>query len=169
MTLRDGFGSYPAESPTVHGGPLTARFSRPECVSEAADDEFGIALRTDTSFLTLLAPNRVPGISFHTRTGDWIDVPTVPDAFIINGGQLLLRWTCFLATPHRAINRTGGERYALAFFCDANIDWPIAAVPTCVGPERPPRYETTFHTDYMIRYQARTYDVFDEHTKDAAE
>src|SRR5215470_14102835 len=23
--------------------------------------------------------------------------------------------------------------YALAFFCDAQIDWPIAAVPTCVG------------------------------------
>src|SRR6516162_4176209 len=94
--------------------------------------------------------------AFRTQTGDWIDVPTVPDAFIINGGQLLLRWTndCFLATPHRAINRTGGERYALAFFCDANIDWPIAAVPTCVGPERPPRYETIFYTSYMIRYQA---------------
>src|SRR5438552_17110143 len=39
-------------------------------------------------------------------------------------------------------NHTGGERYALAFFCDAHIDWPIAAVPTCVGPGRPPRSET---------------------------
>src|SRR6516164_6621595 len=37
---------------------------------EAADDEFGIAPHTDTSFLTLLAPNRVPGLSFQTRTGD---------------------------------------------------------------------------------------------------
>jgi isopenicillin N synthase-like dioxygenase len=33
---------------------------------------------------------------------------------------------CFLATPHRAVNRAGGECYALAFFCDAQIDWPIA-------------------------------------------
>src|SRR6516164_4308900 len=96
---------------------------------------------------------------FRTQTGDWIDVPTVRDAFIVNGGQLLLRWTndTFLATPHRAVNRTGSERYALAFFCDAQIDWPIAAVPTCVGSGRPPRYETTYYTDYMIRYQARTY------------
>ena len=89
----------------------------------------------------------------------------------VNGGQLLLRWTndSFLATPHRAVNRTGGERYALAFFCDAQIDWPIAAVPTCVGPLRPPRYETTYYTEYMIRYQARTYNVFDDQAKDAAE
>jgi isopenicillin N synthase-like dioxygenase len=138
---------------------------------EARDDEFGIAPHTDTSFLTLLAPNEVLGLAFRTRAGDWIDVPTIPDAFIVNGGQLLLRWTndYFLATPHRAVNHTGGERYALAFFCDAHIDWPIAAVPTCVGPGRPPRYETTYYTDYMIRYQERTYNVFDDHAKDAAE
>src|SRR5215470_16832159 len=64
-----------------------------------------------------------------------------------------------------AVNRTGGERYALAFFCDAQIDCPIAAVPTCVDPGRPPRYETTYYTDYMIRYQARTYNVFDDQAK----
>ena len=138
---------------------------------KALDDEFGIAPHTDTSFLTLLAPDDVPGLAFRTQTGDWVDVPTVSDAFIVNGGQLLLRWTndCFLATPHRAVNRTGGERYALAFFCDAQIDWPIAAVPTCVGPLRPPRYETTYYTEYMIRYQTRTYNVFDDQAKDAAE
>src|SRR5262249_29025327 len=90
---------------------------------KAADDEFGLAPHTDTSLLTLPAPNDVPGLAFRIPAGDWIDVPTVPDAFIVNGGQLLLRWTNdrFLATPHRAVNRTGGERYALAFFCDAQI------------------------------------------------
>jgi isopenicillin N synthase-like dioxygenase len=137
----------------------------------APDDEFGIAPHTDTSFLTLLAPNDVPGLAFRTQSDRWIDVPTVPGAFIVNGGQLLLHWTNdrFLATPHRAVNRTGGERYALAFFCDANIDWPVAAVPTCVGPDNPPKYETTYYTDYMIRYQARTYNVLGDLSKDAAE
>lgn len=138
---------------------------------DTPDDEFGIAPHTDTSFLTLLAPNDVPGLSIRTRSGRWIDVPPTPDAFMVNGGQLLLRWTNdrFLATPHRAVNRSGGERYALAFFCDANIDWPIAAVPTCVGPDDPPRYATTYYTDYMIAYQARTYNVFGDEAKDAAE
>jgi isopenicillin N synthase-like dioxygenase len=138
---------------------------------EPVAGEFGIAPHTDTSFLTLLAPNDVPGLSIRTPSGKWIAAPAIPDAFVVNGGQLLLRWTNdrFLATPHRAVNHTGDERYALAFFCDANIDWPIAAVPTCIGPDNPPRYPTTYYTDYMIRYQQRTYNVFGDATKDAAE
>lgn len=135
-----------------------------------ADDEFGIAPHTDTSFLTVLAPNEVPGLSIRTQDGTWIDAPPIPNAFVVNGGQLLRRWSndfC-LATPHRAINRSGSERYALAFFCDANIDWPIAAVPTCIGPDRPPKYPTTYYTDYMIEYQKRTYDLLSDE-QEAAE
>jgi isopenicillin N synthase-like dioxygenase len=125
------------------------------------DDEFGIAPHTDTSFLTLLAPNEVPGLSIRTQGGKWIDAPAIPGAYVVNGGQMLQRWTndFFLATPHRAINRTGGERYALAFFCDSNVDWPVAAVPTTVGPDKPPKYPTTWYTDYMTWYQKRTYDL----------
>jgi isopenicillin N synthase-like dioxygenase len=136
----------------------------------APDDEFGIAPHTDTSFLTLLAPNDVPGLSIRTPSGRWIAAPAIPGAFVVNGGQMLQRWTndSFLATPHRAVNRSGGERYALAFFCDSNIDWPVAAVPTRIGPDRPPKYPTTYYTDYMTWYQQQTYDVFGT-KRDAAE
>ena len=124
-------------------------------------DEFGLAPHTDTSFLTLLAPNDVPGLSIRTQSGRWIQAPAIPDAYVVNGGQMLQRWTndLFLATPHRAINQSGGERYAIPFFCDNNIDWPVAAVPTTVGPDRPPKYPTTYYTDYMTWYQKRNYDV----------
>src|SRR6266850_7493685 len=135
------------------------------------EDEFGLAPHTDTSFLTLLAPNDVPGLSIRTQSGKWIDAPAIADAYVVNGGQMLQRWTndLFLATPHRALNRSGGERYALAFFCDSNIDWPIASVPTCVGPVQPPKYPTTWYTDYMIQYQKRTYDLLADDNRQAAE
>ena len=125
------------------------------------EDEFGLAPHTDTSFLTLLAPNDVPGLSIRTQSGRWIEAPAIADAYVVNGGQMLQRWTndYFLATPHRAINKSGGERFALPFFCDSNIDWPVAAVPTTVGPDRPPKYPTTWYTDYMVWYQKRNYDV----------
>jgi isopenicillin N synthase-like dioxygenase len=135
------------------------------------DDEFGIAPHTDTSFLTLLAPNDVPGLSIRAQDGTWIEAPAIPGAYVVNGGQLLRRWTndFFLATPHRAINRSGGERYALAFFCDSTIDWPIAAVPTTVGPDKPPKYPTTWYTNYMVEYQKRTYDLLSDANQQAAE
>jgi isopenicillin N synthase-like dioxygenase len=125
------------------------------------EDEFGLAPHTDTSFLTLLAPNDVPGLSIRTQSGRWIEAPAVPDAYVVNGGQMLQRWTNdrFLATPHRAINKSGGERYAIPFFCDSNIDWPVVAVSTCVDAEHPRKYPTTDYTDYMTWYQKRNYDV----------
>jgi isopenicillin N synthase-like dioxygenase len=136
-----------------------------------AIEEFGLAPHTDTSFLTLLAPNNIPGLSIRTQSGNWIEAPAIEDAYVVNGGQMLQRWTndTFLATPHRAINRSGGERYALPFFCDSNIDWPVAAVPTTVGPDRPPKYPTTYYTDYMSWYQKRNYDVLNDAVREAAE
>jgi isopenicillin N synthase-like dioxygenase len=133
------------------------------------EDEFGLAPHTDTSFLTLLAPNDVPGLSIRTQSGAWIDAPAIDDAYVVNGGQMLQRWTndLFLATPHRAINRSGSERYAIPFFCDSNIDWPVAAVPTTVGPDKPPKYPTTYYTDYMVWYQKRNYDVLNDNRQAA--
>ena len=135
------------------------------------EDEFGLAPHTDTSFLTLLAPNDVPGLSIRTQSGKWIDAPAIADAYVVNGGQMLQRWTndVFLATPHRAVNRSGGERYAIPFFCDSNIDWPVAAVPTTVGPDKPPKYPTTYYSDYMVWYQKRNYDVLNDANRQAAE
>jgi len=60
---------------------------------------------------------------------------------------MLQRWTNDFFSPRRTApsTRSGGERYALAFFCDSNIDWPVAAVPTTVGPDKPPKYPTTWY------------------------
>jgi hypothetical protein len=68
-------------------------------------------------------------------------------------------------------NRWQVEQVRIVMMCGQVIGWLQTASTdaTCVGPLRPPRYETTDYTDYMIRYQARTYNVFDDRAKDAAE
>ena len=38
-------------------------------------------------------------------------------------------------------------------------------MPTYVGPDKPPKYPTTYYTENMIRYQQRTYNVFGPTTK----
>ncbi|HJQ55752.1 MAG TPA: 2-oxoglutarate and iron-dependent oxygenase domain-containing protein [Vineibacter sp.] len=120
-------------------------------------DAFGIAPHTDTSFLTILAQNRLPGLSIRTQSGKWIDAPAWEGHFLVNGGDMLRRWTNdrFLATPHRAINRTGRDRYAIPFFFDCTADHPIACLPTCQGPDHSPKYPPFTYTEYMIGYQQR--------------
>ncbi|MCC7272029.1 MAG: isopenicillin N synthase family oxygenase [Alphaproteobacteria bacterium] len=125
--------------------------------SEPMDEvtEWGLAPHTDTSFMTLLAQNRVPGLSLRLPGGEWIDAPAPAGAFLVNGGNLLRYWTNdrFLATPHRVINRSGGERYAIPFFFDAARDWPIDPVPTMVDAEHPRRHATTSYAEHMETYQ----------------
>jgi isopenicillin N synthase-like dioxygenase len=122
-------------------------------------DEFGIAPHTDTSFLTMLAQNRIPGLSIRARSGKWIDAPAWDGHFLVNGGDMLRRWTNdrFLATPHRVINRSGGERYAIPFFFDCTADHVMTCLPTCQGPGNPPTYPPFTYTEYMIWYQQQNY------------
>ncbi len=126
--------------------------------------EFGLAPHSDTSFMTLLPQNAIPGLAIRLRDGRWIDAPSIPGTFVVNGGQLLNRWTNerFLATPHRVINRSGGERYALPFFFDCAIEHVMECLPTCAPAANPAKYPPTTYMDYLIWYQNRNYDVLKE-------
>lgn len=125
----------------------------------AADNEFGLAPHTDTSFMTLLAPNKVPGLSVRLPSGRWIDAQTIDGAFLVNGGDMLRRWTNdrFLATPHRVINRSGAERYALPFFFDCWAEHVMDCLPTCSGPGNPPKYEPITYVEYMQWFRNMNY------------
>lgn len=124
------------------------------------ENEFGLAPHTDTSFMTLLAQNRVPGLAIRLPSGRWIDAPAIDGAFLVNGGDLLRRWTNdrFLATPHRVINRSGLERYAIPFFFDCGADHVMAPLPTCVSADNPPRYDPITYAEYMTWYRNQNYD-----------
>ncbi len=65
------------------------------------------------------------------------------NAFVVNIGDCLMRWTndVFVSTPHRVVNRSGRERYSIAFFFDPNPDAEVAVIPSCVGEGERARYE----------------------------
>ena len=137
----------------------TLRMSHyPQQEPTAPENEYGIAPHVDTSFMTILAQNKVPGLSLRLPDGTWIDAPAPEGALLVNGGMMLRRWTNnrFLATPHRVINRSGRERYAIPFFMDASYDAvmaPIARADGAAGEDRPITYK-----EFMVGYQRANFD-----------
>lgn len=111
----------------------------------------GVGPHTDYGFLTILAQEGVPGLELQTRNGDWLSVPNLPGALIVNTGDLLQRWTNdrYLATVHRVSNRTDVDRYSIPFFLDTNIDADVRTVPTCLDARGGSRYEPVNGGDYL--------------------
>jgi isopenicillin N synthase-like dioxygenase len=123
------------------------------------EGEYGLAPHTDTSFMTLLAQNRIPGLAIRLPSGRWIDAPAIDGAFLVNGGDLLRRWTNdrFLATPHRVVNRSGQERYAIPFFFDCATDYVMTPLDTCVSPQNPARYDPITYVEYITWYRNQNF------------
>lgn len=132
---------------------------------EAAPNQFGIAPHTDANFLTFLAQTEVPGLQIRLPSGEWLDVPYVPDSYAVNAGDMMTRWTNgrFKSTPHRALPPVGRPRYAIPFFLGPHLDTEIACLPTCQAPNNPARfppitYDAYLHWWYDANYNAKAQD-----------
>jgi isopenicillin N synthase-like dioxygenase len=131
---------------------------------DAAADQFGSAPHTDYGIITLLAQDDSGGLQVRRRDasgdGGWIDAAPLPGTFILNVADMLARWTNdrFVSTPHRVVNRSGGDRYSLPYFFDTTMDAVIECLPTCTGPGNPPRHASVRYGDYLIERLNRNYD-----------
>ena len=127
------------------------------------DGQFGAGPHTDNGTLTILAQDEVGGLQLRTLAGDWIDAPVIPGAFIVNVGDMIVRWTngVFRSTPHRVVcsRRT---RYSLPFFFFPDYRTVVAPLPEFVSAERPRKFEPVVWGEYVQRQFALAYDHFKE-------
>jgi isopenicillin N synthase-like dioxygenase len=122
---------------------------------------YGAGAHTDYGNVTLLAQDETGGLEVQGRDGSWIPVPPQPGTFVCNIGDCLMRWTndVYVSNAHRVVNRSGRERYSIAYFGDPNQDALIACLPTCLAPGEQPKYAPITFADYLrSRYEA-TYAV----------
>jgi isopenicillin N synthase-like dioxygenase len=139
---------------------IILRMSHYPPLDDGHDDEISLVPHTDSGFMTLLAPNPVPGLAIQMPDGRWIDAPGLDDAFVVNGGDILHRWTNerFLSTPHRVANRSRRDRYAIPFFCDPNHDTLIDCLPSCSSSQHPAKYPPITFGDYAIWFARKSYE-----------
>ena len=83
--------------------------------------------------------------------GEWFPAPPIADSILFNSGDMLTRWTNgrFLSTPHRVINRSGRDRYSIPLFVHPNPSFVIECLPTCTGPDNPPKEPPISSGDYL--------------------
>jgi len=121
---------------------------------------FGSAPHRDFGALTILAQDDAGGLEVRTPNGEWVAVPPMPGAFVVNVGDMLHRWSNgrLLSTPHRVLNPSGRERYSIPFFFDPHVETTIEPLASCVPTPDGARFEPIEFGDEVRRQLTATYE-----------
>jgi isopenicillin N synthase-like dioxygenase len=140
--------------------PLSALRLNHYPAHDYAEGEYGIAPHTDSTFITLLAQDGIPGLKVQAPSGRWIDAPLAPDSFVINTGDLLNLWSNgrFLSTPHYASNRPGRARHSIPYTFHPSAETVISALPGSLAPGETSRFEPVATGEYLAWYRQQNYD-----------
>lgn len=131
--------NYPAQDRTPEPGQLRA------------------GAHSDYGFVTILRTDEAAGgLQAQHRNGQWLDVPTVPDSFVVNIGDAMMRWTNdrWISTVHRVINpptevRGTSRRQSIAFFLNPNPQAEIRCLEAFCSEENPARYPPITWEEYI--------------------
>lgn len=118
-------------------------------------DELGMGAHTDYGVVTVLWADGQPGLQILDPEGRWRLVASEPDNLLVNLGDLTAEWTNdrWRSTLHRVLppSMVGAERRrSTAFFLDGNWDARIECLPTCTGPDNPPKYEPVLAGEHLV-------------------
>ena len=143
----------------------TRMLNYPEVRGKLQAGQTRAGVHTDYGAFTVIRGDDAPGLQVRALDGTWIDVPAVPGSFVVNIGDLLMRWTNdrWISTPHRVVTLTDASysprRQSLAFFCNPGPHAVIECLPPFVPAGGEPKYPP-------IRYQAYAEAKFREQVGD---
>tara|TARA_R110002096_G_scaffold426421_1_gene636136 strand:- start:25930 stop:26916 length:987 start_codon:yes stop_codon:yes gene_type:complete len=133
--------------------------SYPELHKDSLPGQLRAGEHTDYGTVTILNPDpNVGGLEVKSKSGTWIKAPLVNDAFIINIGDMMARWTNdrWVSTLHRVVDPvTGGNtnapaRQSIAYFMNPNYDANISAVPTSLEKGKIAKYKPVEAGKYLM-------------------
>ncbi|KAK7905682.1 hypothetical protein LTR67_000406 [Exophiala xenobiotica] len=132
---------------------------------------------SDYGSITLLLQDDIGGLEVKSPKGTWVRAKPIPGTIVVNAGDLLSRWSndVIRSTMHRVIQpppketgTIGGHdgqddetamvpaRYSIAYFCNANFDRFIEALPG-TWEKTGKKYEGVNSGEYLVMRLAATY------------
>ncbi|CAO2647351.1 Nn.00g082730.m01.CDS01 [Neocucurbitaria sp. VM-36] len=127
------------DSMTTHPGGIARLLyypapKNPQPVGPSSQEQIGLGAHSDYECFTLLLASSTPGLEILKPSGRWHVASYIPDSFIVNVADFLMRWTngLYKSTVHRVVNRGTEARYSVPFFFSVNYDTVIETLPTCL-------------------------------------
>jgi len=97
------------------------------------------------------------GLQVQNKAGQsWVDVPALPDTFVVNLGDSLERWTNdkWVSTMHRVVNpprdvAATHSRVSIPYFVQPNYHTVIECIDSCFDEEHPAKYGPVRNGEYL--------------------
>lgn len=104
-------------------------------------------VHSDYGSLTIVLPDGA-GLQVINKAKQWVDVPLVEGALVVNIADLMMQWTNdeWISTLHRVVNPPFDDalrntrRQSLVFFHQPNYDALIECLPSCLPAGEKARY-----------------------------
>jgi isopenicillin N synthase-like dioxygenase len=129
----------------IHYPPIT---SEPKSAVRAAAHE-------DINLITLLMGASAAGLEILTKKGNWLPVTALPNAVVVNVGDMLQRLTnnALRSTTHRVVNPPrelwGTSRFSIPFFLHPISEMRLDCLDVCVSDANPAAFDPISAGEYL--------------------
>lgn len=118
-------------------------------------DAVRAAAHEDINLITLLMGASAEGLEVLRRDGTWLAVTAIPEAVVVNVGDMLQRLTNnrLRSTTHRVVNPPRElmhtSRFSIPFFMHPRSDMDLTCLPSCVTEANPKAYPDATAGEYL--------------------
>ncbi|KAI9128080.1 hypothetical protein K1719_001073 [Acacia pycnantha] len=114
----------------------------------------GVGPHKDPGALTILATDEVEGLEVRRKSDkQWIRVKPIPQAFIINIGEVVQVWSNdeYEGAEHRVIVNSEKERFSIPFFFNPAHYTMVEPMKGLINEQNPPKYKPYNFGKYLVK------------------